>query len=169
MKLLIICNYQVDYVDGSLGFPKAKEIEDLIIESLKDYDDFLFLLDSFDDDFINSYNYKMLPVKRCIKGTLGIEVYGKLKDYLDKAKAVIYKDDYASLDLIKFLKDNPSYEEIDLCGISSHQSVFVNAIIAKSTCPNSLVVLKKNLTRSFDTSLEAKAYNILNSLLIEVK
>ena len=169
MKLLVIVNYQNDYVDGSLGFPRAKEIEDEIISSLSNYDDYIFLLDEIKENYNNSLDYKILPVEHALKGSFGAKVYGKLNDYLNSAKKIIYKESFGSLGLIDFLRDNNKYDEIDLCGISSHQSVLANAIIARTICPNSLITVRKNLSQSFDKSLEAKAYNILNSLYIEVR
>ena len=36
-KLLIVVDYQNDFVDGALGFPKAKEIEPYIVSLIEQY------------------------------------------------------------------------------------------------------------------------------------
>ena len=47
-KCLIVVDFQNDFVDGSLGFTEAKEIEDVIVEkceeTLQDNGDILFTL-----------------------------------------------------------------------------------------------------------------------------
>lgn len=168
MKLLIIVDFQNDYVSGPLGFPGAEIIEDGIIKKIKEYDDFVFTFDTHSKDFQNTLEAKYLDTPHCIKGTEGANLYGKLKDYLDKAKMVFEKETHASLDLALWLKNNP-YDEIDLCGITTNQNVLANAIMAKSALPNSKISIIKDLSISNDKVLESRAYDILRGLYIEVK
>jgi len=36
-KLLIVIDFQNDFVDGTLGFPEAKKLEDVIYNKIKSY------------------------------------------------------------------------------------------------------------------------------------
>ena len=106
MKLLIVVDYQNDFVDGSLGFKKATLIEKNIIKKIEAYDNVVFTFDTHDEDYLNStLEGKKLPVKHCVKGTAGWELYGNVKNYLPKAIKVFTKNTFPSLDLANFLKD----------------------------------------------------------------
>lgn len=169
MKLLIVVDYQNDFVDGSLGFPGAELLDEKIASIIKNYDDVIFTLDTHFDDYLETFEGKMLPVKHTIKGTKGHEVYGKVKEYLKDAKMVFEKPTFPSLELGNYLAKHPEYTEIDLCGLVSHMCVFSNAVICKAALPNALITVLKDYTDSFDKALEAKSFNVLNGLQIEVK
>jgi len=170
MKLLIIVDYQNDFVNGSLGFPGAEKLEDKIISIIDNYDDIIFTFDTHkDNEYLNTFEGKMLPVKHTIEGTYGHELFGKLKDYESKAIKCFNKDTFPSLELGNFLKEHPEYTEIDLCGLVSHMCVFSNAVICKAALPNSLITVLKDYTDSFDKQLETKSFQVLNGLQIEVR
>ena len=74
-KLLIVVDYQNDFVNGSLGFDKAKEIENNIAGKIMKYrndnDDIIFTYDTHYDNYLNTYEGKHLPVAHCIENTDG--------------------------------------------------------------------------------------------------
>ena len=57
-KLLVVIDYQNDFVSGSLGFDQAKEIEDYLVELITKYhdhyDDVIFTYDTHYDDYLNT-------------------------------------------------------------------------------------------------------------------
>ncbi len=168
MRLLVIADYQVDFVDGSLGFPGADKLENKICDSVKDYDAYVMTLDTHDKSYLNTVEGRYLPVEHCISGTKGHELYGKVKELEKGALKIFTKNTFPSLDLANWLKDNP-YDEIDLCGLVSNICVISNAIMVKSALPNAKIRILKDLTDSFDKVLEQKAFDVLRGLHIEVK
>ena len=60
MKLLIVVDYQNDFVDGSLGFPGAELLDEKIASIIKNYDDVIFTLDTHFDDYLETFEGKML-------------------------------------------------------------------------------------------------------------
>ncbi|MBP5342479.1 cysteine hydrolase [bacterium] len=168
MKLLIIVNCQNDFINGSLGFPKAEFIIDKIVDIIGNYDDIIFLNDVHENDYLDTFEGHALKTPHCIRGTSGQEVHDKLKKYLDRAH-VIEKNTMPSYKLAEYLAENNKYDIVDICGVQSHMSVTANAIMVKSVLPNSLITVLKSCSESWDKALEAKAYNILNALQIEIK
>ena len=71
MKLLIVVDYQNDFVNGSLGFKKAEELEQRIVQKIKEYDNVIFTLDTHYDNYFDTLEGKKLPVKHCIKDNDG--------------------------------------------------------------------------------------------------
>jgi len=168
MKLLIIVDYQNDFVNGSLGFPGAEMLDEKIAEIIPSYDAIIYTLDTHNENYMETVEGRNLPVSHCIKGTKGHEVYGKTKEHLGDALAVFEKETFPSLDLANYLYSHP-FDEVDLCGLVSHICVLSNAIMVKAALPNSKIAVLKNLTDSYDHSLQEKTFDILRSIQIEVK
>ncbi len=168
MKLLIIVDFQNDFVCGALGFPKAKELDSRIVKKIEEYDDIIFTLDTHTDDYLNTFEGKHLPIKHCIKDTYGHDIYGNTKNYLNKAIKVFEKPTFPSLDLANYLKDKP-YDEVEICGLVSNICVLSNVIMVKSALPNALIIVDKNLTASFDEDLNNKTFDILKGIHVEVR
>ncbi|MBX2077946.1 cysteine hydrolase family protein [Campylobacter peloridis] len=162
-KLLIVVDYQNDFIDGSLGFKKAFDIKENILNILKDHKgDIVFTFDTHDENYLKTQEGKNLPICHCVKNTLGWEMPSAFDEYLKKAKKIFYKDTFGSLELANFLKDS-NYKEIHFCGLVSHICVFFNIILAMSAKANSNIILHSNASASFDTNLEKKAYELLQS------
>lgn len=169
-KLLIVVDFQVDFVTGALGFPKAKEVEEVIYEKIKLYqknnDDIIFTFDTHDDNYLNTVEGKKLPIIHCLKGTEGRQLYGKVNE-LKKSGVSFEKPTFGSLDLGIYLKDK-NYQEIEVCGLVSNICVISNAVIAKSAIPNAVIKVDAKATASFDEDLHEKALDVLEGLHVEV-
>ena len=71
-KLLVVVDYQVDFVNGSLGFPKALTLEDGIVDKIIEFennnDEVIFTLDTHYDDYMETVEGTNLPIKHCKAG-----------------------------------------------------------------------------------------------------
>lgn len=169
-KLLIVVDFQNDFIDGALGFKEAEKMIDPIKEKIltyqKNQDDIVYTLDTHQNDYIETEEGKHLPVKHCIEGTVGHELHPKIKPLLTDHPKFI-KNTFPSLELGNYLKKHP-YDDIELIGLVSHICVLSNAVIAKSSCPNAAISVDATCTASFDLDLEQKAFDILEGLHITV-
>ena len=169
-KLLIVVDYQNDFVDGSLGFENAVKIEnnihDLINKFKSNNDDIIFTLDTHYIDYMETTEGKKLPVSHCVKGTEGHNLYGKIKDD-SKEHLQIEKVTFGSIELAKYLMNN-HYDEITLIGVVTNICVLSNAVIVKTTLPNAKIIIDASCCASNDLVLEQKAYDILENLHMEV-
>lgn len=170
-ELLAVIDYQNDFVSGSLGFDKAKDIEDGITKKIKDYKDrgqsVIFTLDTHDEDYLETKEGKALPIKHCIDGTFGAKLYGKVAELEDLADAVIKKDTFGAKGLFDYLSKNP-FDKIELVGVVSNICVLSNAIIAKTALPNAEVIVNSELTKSVDEKLHQAALDVLKGLFITI-
>ncbi len=167
MKLLIVVDYQNDFVNGSLGFAGAEKLEKGIIEKIEEYDRVIFTLDTHKSDYLETLEGTKLPVKHCIKGTNGHMLYGKVANHLSKAEAIFEKDTFPSLELANYLKNHPA-DIVEVCGLVSNICVLSNVVMIKAALPNAKIIVNKNLTDSFDKRLNAETFDILEGLHIEV-
>lgn len=169
-KLLIVVDYQNDFVDGSLGFEAAKDIESAICNKIEKYvkggHDVVFTLDTHSQKYLLTDEGRNLPVKHCIKGTAGHKLYGKVAT-LARDKVQIEKPTFASLELAKYI-EGKDYGEIELCGVVTNICVISNAVMAKAAAPDCKITVDAACCASNDSEIEEKSYEIMKNLHVTV-
>lgn len=169
-KLLIVVDYQNDFVDGSLGFEKAKDLEERIVELIKQYqnnnDDVIYTMDTHQDNYMDTYEGKNLPVPHCIDGSKGWQLYGQTKQLL-KDSICFKKSTFPSLDLANYLKDK-EYEDVTLVGLVSHICVISNAVMVKSALPQTPIKIDLKATGSVDEKTHQECINVMKSMQFEM-
>jgi nicotinamidase-related amidase len=168
-KLLIVVDYQNDFVNGALGFPEAELLDEKICAKIDEYenDEIIYTLDTHSDNYSSTQEGKNLPVPHCIKGTNGHELYGKTKEKL-YGKRFFEKNTFPSLSLGEYLKTQ-EYSSIELVGLVSNICVLSNAVIAKAACPEAEIIVDSALTAGADKELHQKALDVMRGLQITVK
>lgn len=171
-KLLVVVDFQNDFVDGSLGFEKAVKLDEIIYNKILKYkknnDDIIYTFDTHYDDYMETYEGKKLPIAHCIKYEHGHDLYGKVNTLFDKEKDVYFeKQTFPSLALANYLQDK-DYQEIEVCGLVSNICVLSNVIMIRSALPNAIITVDKSETSSFDEVLNEYCFEILKGLFINV-
>ena len=165
-RLLIVVDYQNDFVNGSLGFNGAEKLEKRIVELIKEYksndDEIIYTMDTHYDDYLNTFEGQNLPVEHCVEGTNGWDLYGETKELL-KDCLCFKKPTFPSLDLGEYLKDK-EYSSITLVGLVSHICVISNAIIVKAAQPNTPIYLDLEATSSVDLETHQKCIDVMKSM-----
>ena len=170
-KLLVVVDYQNDFVDGALGFQGAEKITpriaSLINEFRNGHDDVVFTYDTHEADYLKTTEGQYLPVQHCLKGTEGWELYPEIALLLKDSK-VFEKPGFGSKELGHYIEEH-QYDEIYFCGLVSDICVFCNAIIAKaSASPYAKIKIVRDATSSFDLEMQEKAFDVLKHLHIEI-
>lgn len=170
-KCLVVVDYQNDFVSGSLGFEKAKELDSEIANLIEKYhnnsDDVVFTLDTHYDDYMNTIEGKSLPVPHCIKGTIGHNLYGKVSHSVKESDLLFEKNTFGSDKLFEYLKNN-RYSSIELVGVVTNICVISNAVIAKTAQPETEIIVNKNLVASNDDKLNDEALSVMSSFQIKI-
>ena len=179
-RVLIVVDYQKDFVDGSLGFNGAekldKGIDSLMKEYAEDKNGIIFCtFDTHNNNYLDTQEGKKLPVEHCIEGTGGWELYGKAQEteimYQMKCTR-IKKPTFGSLKLggkLRTLNHDYGVESITLVGLVTNMCVISNAVIAKAACPEAEIIIKKDLVDSFDKELHQKALDVMASMQMTVE
>lgn len=167
-KILIVVDYQNDFVDGALGFDGADDLEEGICKRIKEYenDEVICTLDTHTEEYMSTHEGKRLPVPHCIKGTGGHELYGKVKNLLADKKC-FEKPTFPSLDMANYLAEG-DYDVIELCGLVSNICVLSNAVMARAACPDAEIIVDRSLTSAADGEMHQKAMDILRGIFITV-
>ena len=179
-KILIVVDYQKDFVDGSLGFNGAEKLDKGIASLMKEYaeDENGLIICTFDthtSKYLETQEGKKLPVEHCIDGTEGWKLYGEteMMEIMYPMKCSrITKPTFGSTKLAeRLLKLDKEYgvESITLVGLVTNMCVISNAVIAKAACPEAEIIIKKDLVGSFDNELHQKALDVMESMQMTIE
>lgn len=171
-RALIVVDYQVDFVSGSLGFEQAKALDSIIAKKCEDAIlqgiDVFFTLDTHDEHYLEGEEGQHLPIPHCIQGTPGHEIYGSVQGFLLHAKKVFIKHTFPSLELATYFNSHP-YDQVELCGLVSNICVLSNAVMVKSALPNAHLLIDATATSSYDLTAHEQALSILRGLHVEIR
>ncbi len=174
-KVLVVIDYQQDFVTGSLGFNEAEKLDSIICEKIVSYKDHqvFYTLDTHDEEYLESLEGESLPIEHCIKGTKGHEVYGKTKRCLDEVRAQPLEKRSFGIhpqelheQCFDFYEDE--LESIELVGVVTNICVISNAIVLRTMYPEVKIIVDSNATASPDRELHEKALDVLEGLHITV-
>lgn len=165
-RLLIVVDYQNDFVNGSLGFNDAVLLENHIVELIKEYqdhnDDIIYTMDTHQNNYLNTFEGKNLPISHCIEDSEGWQLYGQTRDLL-KNHLCFKKPTFPSLELANYLVDK-EYQDITLVGVVSHICVLSNAVMVKSAKPETPIYIDLKGTSSADKEVHQKSIDVMKSM-----
>ena len=180
-RLLIVVDYQIDFVDGALGFEGAELLEEPISRKIDEYreagDLVFFTLDTHHKNYLDTQEGRKLPVPHCIEGSDGHDLYGEVAKRLQESDNVFRKPTFGSSALFERLAKQQTiadglgvlpYQSIELVGLVSNMCVLSNAVIARTACPDTPIIVDAACTAAPDPATNEKALDILEGLQIEV-
>lgn len=170
-KLLVVVDFQNDFVNGTLGFEGAEKLDSKIAEKISEYrennSDVVFTFDTHSESYLETFEGKKLPVKHCVKGTEGWKIYGETGKMIRETDKIFEKNTFPSLELAKWL-ETKSYETVEIAGLVSNICVISNAVMVKSALPEAEIIVDADCTASFDEALHEKALDVMEGLQITV-
>jgi len=170
-KLLVVVDYQKDFVDGALGFPGAAALERPIVEKVQAHrragGAVAFTLDTHRADYLSTQEGKNLPVIHCVRGTEGCALYGRVAGLPQKGDRVFEKPAFGSAELFDYLRAE-EFHSVELVGLVSNICVLANAVLAKTALPEAVVQVDATCTAGFDQGLHRAALDVLHGLQVRV-
>lgn len=174
-KLLIVVDYQNDFVNGSLGCPQAAALEHGIADKIREYRDMggdaqiIFTMDTHDRHYMDSQEGKNLPVPHCMDGEDGWQLYGEVAGLKGEHDLVFSKPTFGSLELADYLRNRGSeYESVEFCGVVTNICVISNMAVVKAAMPDVPQIVNANLVASNDDALQEAALKVMESLHVQV-
>lgn len=168
-KLLIVVDYQNDFVCGTLGFEKAVKLEKPIAEKIQSYrknrEQIVFTLDTHMPHYPSCK--KALPVLHCIDNTNGWKLYGQVAGLIEDTDKCFIKSSYASADLFEYVKTQ-DYKSVELVGVVSNICLISNAVLMQAALPNTEIIIDANCTASDNAKLNEAALDIMEGLQMKV-
>lgn len=132
-KILLVIDFQNDFIDGSLGTKEAQDIIGNVVKKIESYEEKnrFATQDTHFEDYLSTQEGKNLPVLHCQKGTFGWEI--RKEAQLGFAK-IFEKNSFGSVELAQFVKAQ-DVDEVELIGICTDICVVSNALLIKAFAP----------------------------------
>lgn len=175
-KVLVVIDYQNDFVNGSLGFKRAEELENGIYEKvisyLKDGHKVIFTYDTHSENYLETREGKNLPILHCRMNTEGHMLYGKVNEFVNGENTIHlnkYSFGISPQEIIRLsekLGDN--IEQIEFVGVVTNICVISNIVMFQSKYINSEIIVDASLCASFDKKLHEKALDVMEGLQVKV-
>ena len=175
-QALIVVDYQNDFVDGALGFPKAKELEEPICQKIEqarkqavsDFDGTVLVTrDTHGGDYLSTQEGRKLPVPHCMKNSGGWQLYGKVAALKEEGDRCFDKPCFGSWELGEYARQR-QFDKIELCGVVSNICVLSNAVLLKAALPEAQLVVDARCVASNDDKANEEALDMLRSVQVEV-
>ena len=170
--LLVVVDYQKDFVDGALGFETAEQLDQVIANKIDEYlkagQDVIFTKDTHYTNYLTTREGKYLPIEHCIIDSEGHNLYGKVAGYERQAKKVFNKTSFGSIDLAKFISRS-DYKEVEFCGLVSNICVLSNIIMTQTYNEKVEITVDLNATKGLSDEVNSTFKTYLQNLTVNVK
>lgn len=175
-KLLIVVDYQNDFVNGSLGFAGAEKLEAPIAAKIEEYrglgeaGQVIFTMDTHDRHYMDSQEGRHLPISHCIEGEDGWQLYGRIAELKGKEDLVFSKPTFGSFELGEYLHKNAdNYESVEFVGLVTNICVISNIAVVKAAMPEVALLVDASCVGSGDPKLQEEALDVMESIHVDVK
>lgn len=175
-KLLVVVDYQNDFVTGSLGFEGAVELEGPIADKIRQYREMgeegqiIFTMDTHDRHYMETQEGKHLPVEHCFDGEDGWQLYGKIAGLKGEKDMVFSKPTFGSYELGEYLHmHKDEYESVEFVGVVTNICVISNIAVTKAAMPEVPIIVDSSCVGSNDPKLQEAALCVMESIHVEVK
>lgn len=170
-KILIVVDMQNDFIDGSLGTKEAVEIVPSVKEKIENFDGrVIFTRDTHFDNYLETQEGTLLPVKHCIKDTDGWQIRPEL-DALRLSEAVD-KPTFGSVMLGKDLVEENEKEPIEsvtIIGLCTDICVISNALLIKAFLPEVPIIVDAKCCAGVTPDSHKNALNAMKVCQIKIE
>lgn len=185
MRVLVIIDCQVDFVDGALGSVNAQAVIPHMKERIKDYADgdtlILFTKDTHNENYDKTMEGYHLPVAHCVRGTPGWSLvkevsaladgYSNFLIYSDEEviHSRILKETFGSIKLCEILKKyEADITDITFMGFCTDICVISNVLMTKAYLPNTRIIVDANCCAGSTLEKHLAALEVMKSCHIDV-
>ena len=155
---LIVIDMQKDFITGSLGSKYGQDIVNNVKKKIEIYQgEILVTKDTHFENYLDTQEGKLLPIKHCIKETNGWRLVPEIEENL-KNKKVFEKNTFGSVEL----------EKIELIGVCTDICVISNALLLKANFPEIPLYVDSSCCAGSSLDAHEAALKVLKSCQIIV-
>ncbi len=167
--VLIVIDMQKDFIDGSLGTKEAEAIVDNVKKRVAEYKSqgkkVFFTRDTHQENYLNTFEGKNLPVVHCVKGTPGWEICDELRSEAAHDQT-IDKPTFGFLNWSDVLPN--SINGIEVCGLCTDICVVSNVLILRATYPELPITVDSKCCAGVTPEKHEAALEVMRSCQIEI-
>ena len=171
-KILVVIDMQNDFIDAALGTKEAEAIVGLVKDKIRSWpaENIFATMDTHEEDYLQTQEGRMLPVRHCIRGTDGWQIRPDIAALLKDA-VIIEKPGFGSLQLAQSLKDLSRTEEIEveLIGLCTDICVVSNALLLKAMMPEVKISVDASCCAGVTSEKHLAALETMRSCQIHIQ
>ena len=173
-NVLVVVDYQNDFVSGPLKVPDADKIEDAVAARITaayaNGDTVIFLKDTHPKTYLKTLEGKNLPVEHCIAETHGHKLYGKVSLLEGLHGSIsINKRQFGTTDIPARLKAAQILpKEFALIGVAAEICVISNALILKSQFRETPIKIYADACAGMTKAAVLAAWSVAKACHIEI-
>lgn len=165
-KMLILIDFQNDFIDGSLGTPEAQQIIPAVLKKLSEYsqDERIATMDTHYKNYLSTQEGKNLPIIHTQFQSHGWEIHPLAQVGF---KYILEKSTFGAPELARLVLDE-KVEVVELIGLDSDICVISNAVLIKNIAPEVKVQVSAHATAGTTPQNHKNVLEILKTLQIEI-
>lgn len=171
-KILVVIDMQNDFITGSLSSKEAQGIVPSVIEKIKAYDreNVFATMDTHYDNYLETQEGRLLPVKHCIKGTEGWLLDEKIASLISEEN-IIEKPTFGSTELVRRIQAIAEKQEIEvlLVGLCTDICVVSNALMLKAFLPEVPIAVDPSCCAGVSVEKHEAALETLRSCQVLIR
>lgn len=176
-KCLVIVDLQNDFVDGSLANSEGLRVVNSVAEYIKTFEgNIICTFDTHDDNYLSTFEGKNLPIKHCIKGTVGWELHPVITQAIQQWQNM-HEGCYTYSEVLKTTFGYPGWsnesslkniDEIHVCGLVTDICVISNVLGLKEHMPDVDIIVHGNLCAGLSREAHDAALMVMKSCQVKV-
>ena len=177
MRLLVVVDYQHDFVDGALGSKAAQDIYNKVAAKINEYsEDDDYVIFTRDTHLAGSYLYtnegQHLPIPHCIYETKGWELMDDLYDEENPNHHIVNKHTFGfnwwweAID--EFIDGISNPDVIEVIGVCTDICVISNALVLKSLYPEAQFYVDAACCAGTSEEAHKAALTVMKSCQIDI-
>ena len=172
-KILLVIDMQKDFIDGALGTKEAEGIVARVCDTMRAYapEDIYATKDTHGEDYLETQEGRLLPVKHCIRGTAGWEFDPAVVPYI-LPEHVFEKGAFGSPEMANAMKQLYEEEggevEFLLIGLCTDICVVSNALLLKAAIPEARISVDPAGCAGVTPESHAAALQTMQACQVEV-
>lgn len=170
MNVLVVVDMQNDFIDGALGTKEAEAIVPKVVDKIKSFQGLILATrDTHEEDYLSTQEGKKLPVKHCIRGSVGWELREEIAELIKEEP--VDKPTFGSRELAERLYElnkTEHIESITLIGLCTDICVISNALLLKAFLPEVPIAVDKNCCAGVTVKSHDEALNAMGMCQIQI-
>lgn len=165
-KLLVVVDFQNDFIDGSLGTPEAQAIVPKVLDKIAQYapNERVATKDTHFEDYLSTQEGKYLPIVHCVKGSVGWQMR---KEAQLEYQEIFEKTTFGSTFLAEYIRKG-DFDEVELVGICTDICVVSNALLIKAYAPETKLTVDASCCAGVSPEKHFAALETMRSCQINI-
>lgn len=165
-RLLVLIDFQNDFIDGSLGSHEAQTIVPQVLEKLKEYApaERIATMDTHFADYLTTQEGRNLPILHTQKDTFGWQLPVEAQVGFSR---IIEKSTFGSIELAEYIREMQP-DQVELIGLDTDICVISNVVLIKNYAPEVKVIVDASASAGVTPEKHLAALETMRSLQVEI-